>query len=267
MDISTIVGLIIAFGGLLGGYAVEKGNVASLVSLSPFLIVFGGTLGATILSCGFHDLFAAMKSFVDSLFTKNLPNPEKLIKKLCDIAEISRREGLVKLQTVLNDPDLSSDNYLPLKEGIVLALEMKSMDEIRDAMESDIASFSLQKQLQIEAFQSAGGYSPTMGVIGTVMGLVQVLGNMESAEELTAAIGVAFIATLYGVVFANLIYLPIANRLKAVLKRERVYREMMIEGVCLIVSGKSPRDVENQLSLYYHAFPGKEKLYKQGINN
>lgn len=184
-----------------------------------------------------------------------------------EMADLCRREGLLKLQTMLNDADLNNDNYLPLKEGMVLTLDMKSGEEIRDAMESDIASYKLQKQLEIDVFQGAGGYSPTMGVIGTVMGLVQVLGHMANADELVKAIGAAFIATLYGVVFANLIYLPAANRLKTTLKRQTVFREMMIEGMCLIASGKSSRDVENQLSLHYHAFPGGEKKYKEGINN
>lgn len=267
MDISTLIGLIVAFGSLIGGYIMENGAVASLLSVSSLMIVVGGTVGATILSCGLHDLIAAIQSLMNSFFTKNAPDPEKLIKKLSEMADLCRREGLLKLQSMLNDSDLNSDNYLPLKEGMVLTLDMKSGEEIRDAMESDIASYKLQKQLQIDVFQNAGGYSPTMGVIGTVMGLVQVLGNMSNADELVKAIGAAFIATLYGVVFANLIYLPFSNRLKTVLKRQVAFREMMIEGMCLIASGKSSRDVENQLSLYYHAFPGGEKKYKEGINN
>lgn len=150
---------------------------------------------------------------------------------------------------------------------MILTLDMKSAEEIEAAMSSDIQSYSLQKQMEIDVFQGAGGFSPTMGVIGTVMGLIQVLGNMSDAEELVASIGVAFVATLYGVVFANLIYFPAANRLKATLKRQKVFREMMVDGICLIASGKSSRDIENQLSLYYHAFPGGEKKYKDGINN
>lgn len=267
MDISTLIGLIVAFGSLIGGYIIEKGVLSSLAAVSPFLIVVGGTIGAVILSCGIHDLIGALKSFVSSLFTKNAPKPEKLIQKMSEMADLCRREGLLKLQTMLTDPDLNNDNYLPLKEGMILTLDMKSAEEIEAAMESDIQTYTLQKQMEIEVFQSAGGFSPTMGVIGTVMGLIQVLGNMSDAAELTKSIGIAFIATLYGVVFANLIYLPAANRLKGILKRQKVFREMMVEGICLIASGKSSRDIENQLALYYHAFPGGEKKYKEGINN
>lgn len=267
MDISTIIGIAVGFGSLIAGYLIEKGVLNSLFLISPFIIVFGGTMGAVILSFGFHDLIGAVKSLLRSFFTKNAPKPEKLIQKVSEMADACRKEGLLKLQTMLNDADLNNDNFLLLKEGMILTLDMKPAEEIAAALESDMQTYSLQKQLEIEVFEGAGGFSPTMGVIGTVMGLVQVLSNMSDAEHLTAAIGVAFVATLYGVVFANLIYIPAANRLKANLKRQKMFREMMVEGICLIASGKSSRDVENQLALYYHAFPGGEKKYKDGINN
>ncbi len=267
MDISTIIGVVVAFGSLILGYMIEKGVISSLFLLSPFIIVFGGTVGALILSFGFHDLIGAVKSLFQSYFTKNAPKPEKLIEKISQMADLCRKEGLLKLQTMLTDPDLNNDNYLLLKEGMILTLDMKSEEEIQSALESDIQTYTMQKQMEIDVFTGAGGFSPTLGIIGTVMGLVQVLSNMSDAEHLTAAIAVAFIATLYGVVFANLIYLPAANRLKNVLKRQKVFREMMVDGICMIASGKASRDVENQLSLYYHAFPGGEKKYKEGINN
>ncbi len=267
MDISTIIGLVVAFGSLIAGYLIEKGVLSSLFLISPFIIVFGGTMGAVILSYGFHDLIGAVKALVRSFFTKNAPKPEQLIQKVSEMAELCRREGLLKLQTMLTDADLNNDNYLLLKEGMILTLDMKPAEEIEAALESDMQTYTMQKQLEIEVFQGAGGFSPTLGIIGTVMGLVQVLSNMSDAEHLTAAIAVAFIATLYGVVFANLIYLPAANRLKTTLKRQKVFREMMVQGILLIASGKSSRDVENQLALYYHAFRGGEKKYKDGINN
>ncbi|HEX2985609.1 MAG TPA: MotA/TolQ/ExbB proton channel family protein [Caproiciproducens sp.] len=267
MDISTFVGTIIAFACVIAGFLMEKGTLGSLVQVSAFLIVFGGTWGAVIASFGFHDLIGAFKSLLNSFFNKNNPQPEKLIQKIAEMADACRKEGLLKLQTMLNDSDINSDIYLPLKEGMILTLDMKPAEEIASAMESDLQTFTLQKQMEIEIFQGAGGFSPTLGIIGTVMGLVQVLGNMTDAAELTKSISSAFIATLYGICFANLLYFPAANRLKACLKRQKVFREMMVEGVCLIASGKSARDVENQLSLYYHAFPGGEKKYKDGINN
>lgn len=267
MDISTILGLVIAFGALIFGYVLEDGSVSSLFLPSPFIIVFGGTMGAVILSYGFHDIVRALKSLFSSFLRKNDPDPETLIKKVSEMADLCRREGLLRLQTLLTDSLINNENYLLLKEGMVLTLDMKGQEEIQDALESDLQSYSAQKQREIEVFEGAGGFSPTLGIIGTVMGLVQVLSNLSDAEHLTAAIAVAFIATLYGVVFANLIYLPCANRLKGVLKRQQIFRSMMIDGICMIASGKSSRDIENKLSLYYHAFPGGEKKYRDGINN
>lgn len=267
MDFSIMVGIVVAFGSLIAGFMLEKGIINSLFLISPFIIVFGGTLGAVILSYGFRDLIGAVKSLFQSYFSKNAPNPKNLIKKISTMAELCRKEGLLSLQKMLTDPDINNDNYLLLKEGMILTLDMKSEEEIRDAMESDIQTYSMQKQIEIDVFQGAGGFSPTLGIIGTVMGLVQVLSTMSDAEQLTGSIAVAFIATLYGVVLANLIYIPAANRLKSFLKRQKVFREIMVDGICLISSGKSQRDIENRLSLYYHAFPGGEKEYKDGINN
>jgi chemotaxis protein MotA len=267
VDISSIIGLIIGFGSLIAGFLLEKGTLGSLFVFSPAVTIIGGTIGAVVLSCGFSDIANAMKAFIQSLFKKNAPNPEKLIQKVSEMADACRKEGLLKLQTMLTDPDLNNDIYLPLKEGMILTLDMKPAEEIAAAMEADIDTFKMKRQLEIDVFDRAGGFSPTLGVIGTVMGLIQVLGNMTDAAELTRNIATAFIATLYGVALANLVYIPFANRLKNDLKRQVVFREMMVEGVCLIASGKSARDVENQLSLYYHAFPGGEKKYKAGINN
>jgi len=267
VDISTIIGLVIAFGSLVLSYTIEKGVISSLFLLSPFITVFGGTMGAVILSFGFDGLTGAVKSLFKSYSSKNAPKPEALIAKVSEMADLCRKEGLLKLQTLLTDPDLNSDKYLLLKEGMILTLDMKPAEEIQSALESDLQTYNLQKQLEIDVFEGAGGFSPTMGVIGTVMGLVQVLSNMTDAASLTASIAVAFIATLYGVVFANMIYIPAANRLKTALKREKIFREMMVDGISMIASGKGSRDIENNLSLYYHAFVGGDKKYKEGINN
>jgi chemotaxis protein MotA len=106
-----------------------------------------------------------------------------------------------------------------------------------------------------------------MGVIGTVMGLVQVLANMSNAEELAASIATAFVATLYGVAFANLIYMPIVNKLKGNLKRQKMQKEIIVDGICMMVKGEAARNIENKLALYYQAYPNGDKKYKQGIEN
>ena len=267
MDISTFVGLLIAFGALIGGYVIDGGRVASLVLLSPFVIVFGGTLGAVVISYGIPDTARALRALFASYSKKNRPDPEGLIQKICSMADLCRSEGLLELQTFLSDPELETGNYLLLKEGMILATDTKNVDSMQETMETDIRSYTLSRQMEIDVFEGAGGFSPTLGIIGTVMGLVQVLSNISDAEHLTQAIAVAFIATLYGVVFANILYLPAANHLKSCLKRQTIFREMIVDGMCMLASGESSRNIENKLSLYYHAFPGCEQKYKAGIEN
>ncbi len=267
MNISVIIGLILAFGSLIFGYTLEEGQLSALILLSPFVIVFGGTWGAVILSNNLSDIQQAFKSLLASYTTNMSKAPELIITKITSIADVCRQSGLLKLEEVLKDPELDRDEYLILKEGIVLTLEGKSADDMRDVLDSNIHAFTIQKQQEIAVLTGAGGFSPTLGIIGTVMGLIHVLGNMTDTESLTSSISVAFIATLYGVVFANLLYLPAANRLKSYLKRQQVLKEMMAEGICLIAKGESSRNIVNKLSLYYQAFAGQEKKYKEGVIN
>ena len=267
MKFSVFIGLLIAFGGLIAGYLLEGGVLQSLVLLSPFLIVFCGTWGATIMSYGLNGTLAAFRAFAQSLSKKEYSDPEKLIKILSDMSEKCRRGGLLALQEIMNSNELEDDQYLLLKEGMILAMDMKNSEEMRDVLGANIQAYATKRQLEISVFEGAGGFSPTLGIIGTVMGLVEVLSHIESAEKLAGAIAVAFIATLYGVVFANLIYLPMANKLKTDLKRRKIFMQMMVDGISLVASGESPRNLENKLSLYYLAFPNCEKKYKEGINN
>lgn len=266
MDIAVILGLAISFGSLIVGYTLEHGVLSSLFLLSPFIIVFGGTVGAVVLSFKLTDITSAIKSLVNSFFNKSNGDPAKVISKITIMADQCRQGGLLKIQGLLDDPDLSSEDYLILKEGMVLALDMKTADEIQYALESDIRTYTAQKQMEIAVFTSAAGFSPTLGVIGTVMGLIQVLSNMTDAAALTASIGVAFVATLYGVVLANLVYMPFASRLKSVLKRQQIVKEMMMEGICMIARGEASRGIENKLSVYYQVFPHGAKKYKEGIS-
>jgi chemotaxis protein MotA len=269
MDISTIVGLLIAVGGIIAGYILDEGIVSALIKLSPFLVVVVGTIGVVITSFGLGDVFNAVKALFKSYSSKSKPDPEALIKKICDLADLCRSQGLLQLQSKLNDSDLNNENYLMLKEAMVLATDTKNTETMQETLQADIASYTQKKQLEIDIFTEAGGYSPTLGIIGTVMGLVQVLGSMSESgtADLISGIASAFIATLYGIFFANVIYLPAANHLKTCLKRQLVFRDMIVDGMCMLASGESSRNIENKLALYYHAFPNCEDKYKAGIEN
>lgn len=267
MDISTIVGLLVSLLGIIAGYIVDEGNLAALFKLSPFLVVVVGTIGVVIISYGLSDTMQAVKSLFQSYSKKNQPDPDKLIKKICELADICRSQGLLQLQAKMNDADLNGENFLMLKEAMVLATDTKNMETMQETLQADVSSYTQKKQIEIDVFTEAGGFSPTLGIIGTVMGLVQVLAQMSDAQKLAASIASAFIATLYGIFFANIVYLPAANHLKLCLKRQLIYRDMIIDGMCMLASGESSRNIENKLALYYHAFPGGEKKYKAGIEN
>lgn len=268
MIVSILVGFLLAFGGLLVGYAMDKGSVNSLILLSPFLIVFCGTWGAEIVSFGLSDVVSAFKAVFQNISKKNNPDPTFLIDKLCKMSDICRQDGTLKLESMLSDSDFNNPQYLLLKEGIILSLDLNaSKNQMEDVLAADVFANTAKRQMQIDIFEGAAGYSPTMGVIGTVMGLVQVLSHITDAKGLVESIATAFIATLYGVVFANLIYMPLANQLKVTMKREKVFKQMIIDGIGMVVHGESSRNIANKLALYYQAFAHCEKKYRNGIRD
>ena len=265
VEFTLLIGVVLAFAALILGYSIEGGSITSLFLISPVIVVLGGTLSAVIASFSLKDIINALKSIAGSFSKRSVADPTKMIAMISSLSEICRKDGILKLEGELQKPEMKGDEFLFLKEGLILIIEGRPEDEIQYILESDIRSYALQKQIEISVFEAAGGYSPTMGVIGTVMGLVQVLSNMSDAAELAASIATAFVATLYGVVFANIIYLPMANKLKSILKRQKVQKEMTVDGVCMIASGVGTRSIQNRLSLYYQAFPDGKKKYREGI--
>ncbi len=265
MDFAIVIGIVFGLGALLMGFILEHGVLSSLLLISPAVIVIGGTIGATIASTNLLDVLNALKAVGKSF--KPSGNPGEIIETVSEFSDIARKEGITALESAMGKLPMNTDEQYLMKEGIILILEMKSVEQIRNILENEVHSYTTKKHIEIGVFESAGGFSPTMGIIGTVMGLINVLSNMGSPDELTKSIAVAFIATLYGVVLANIIYLPIANKLKSNLKRETIIREMIIDGVCMIASGSISRDVKNQLSLYFNAFANGNKKYREGIDN
>lgn len=268
MDVSLIIGVIFSFGALFAGFLLEGGNVHSLFLESPIIIVLGGTIGVIMSSFSFHDIGQAFKTLGRTFNPKANGNPDEVIDIIANLSDRCRREdGIRAMEAALTDPNLNASQYLLLKEGLILILERKTVEEIQYILDADIRAYVTQKQIEISVFESAGGYSPTLGIIGTVLGLIQVLSNFSSPEELTTSIAVAFVATLYGVAFANLVFLPMASKMKIYLKRQRIIKEMIVDGVCMIANGSISRDVKNELSLYYNAFPNGGKKYRDGIEN
>jgi chemotaxis protein MotA len=268
VDISLFLGIIVGFFCVLCGFRLEGGSFKALFLFSPALIVIGGTVGTIISSFSFKDIIQAFKSLFKSFKAKPLDNASVIIEKISELSEAYKRGGTRGLEEAINNAEFDGDEYLMLKAGIILIQESRTTEEIQYILESDIRAFTLQRQIEISVFEGAGGFSPTLGIIGTVMALVVVLAaGFSNVEKLTESIATAFIATLYGIALANLAYLPMANRLKTILKRQRIHKEMILDGVCMISKGEMPRNVQNKLALYYQAFPDGRKKYKEGVEN
>ena len=244
-DSSTIIGVAGGFAVLILGFILEGGNPAHLISISSLVIIIGGTSGALIASFNIKTVMSIGKYLADSMKAANGPSQE-LIIEIISFAEKARREGLL----VLEDEVEKLDDPFEQK-GIKMMVDGVDPEIIRHTLEKDIEIFEERKKYEHSVFEAAGGFSPTMGIIGTVMGLVLVLGNLGgSASELGHSIAAAFIATLYGIAFANVFWLPVGLKLKMKAKEEVLRLEMIMVGVLSIQSGDNPSLLKERLVAY-----------------
>jgi len=241
IDILTILGLIIGVSAILLGQQLEGGKLSTLINGPAALIVIGGTLGAVMLQSPMMVFIRAIKM---SWWTISTPqfDSEAVIQKIINWSNIARREGLLGLE---NLEDAEKDPFS--KKGLQLLIDGSEPESIRNIMEVDIhtrESFDIQAA---RVYESMGGYSPTIGIIGAVLGLIQVMGNLSDPSKLGGGIAVAFVATIYGVALANLVFLPIANKLKSIVLTDAHYSEMIVEGLVSIAEGENPRNIETKL--------------------
>ncbi len=244
MDLTAVVGLVLAVVALVGGFVLEGGHIGALFQLTAALIVFGGTVGATILSFSFNDLKVVPRLLAVAFF-RNPPNPAETIELVVRLAEEARREGLLYLENRLEEID---DPFL--RKGIQLVVDGTDPDLVRNILEVELYSIQDRHQTGAGIFEAAGGYAPTMGIIGTVMGLVHVLGSIDKPENLGPAIALAFIATLYGVSSANVFWLPIAAKLQNLSKKELLLRQLMLEGIVSLQAGYNPILIRERLTAF-----------------
>jgi chemotaxis protein MotA len=241
MDLAPAIGIGAGFGVVVVANILEGGNPMSLILLPPMLLVFGTTLLVTMAGGTMDDAKTAAKSFVRA-FTGNVQPPDTLVPQVVELAERARREGLLALEDSVRDVD---DDFL--KRGVTMAIDGTDPEELREILECEVhAKRSADKQAA-KFWADAGAYAPTIGIIGTVMGLVHVLENLAAPEELGHLIAAAFVATLWGVTSANVIFLPLGNRLKRLGELEAVRMELTIEGVAAIQAGSNPRMVAQKL--------------------
>lgn len=244
MDITTIGGLVIALGAIISGILIEGGNLGSYVGISAAVIILGGTIGAVTISFPMKVL-----SQVPSLLTNALTNQSHdipgTIRKIVEFSERARREGILCLEAELANV---KDEFL--KYGLQMVIDGTDPQLVRDTLQTKLAFIGERHHQGAQVFEAAGGFAPTMGIIGTVLGLINVLSNMKDPSKLGEAIALAFIATLYGISSANLVWLPIANKLKNKHQEEQIIKEIMLEGVLCLQSGDNPRMVEQKLKAF-----------------
>lgn len=244
MDITTVIGLVLGVMSLLGGFMAEGGHASSLLSPTAALIVFGGTFGAVALATPMEQLKELGKT-LKIAFTFKPKDPMETINELVSLATTARREGILALEEKIETYD---DEFF--KNGIRLVVDGVDPDLVRSMLETELHFIEQRHEKGAQPLDQAGGFAPTMGIIGTVMGLVHVLGNLSNVDTLGPQIATAFIATLYGVASANVIYLPLATKLKNRSKQEVLIRELMIEGILSIQAGENPNILAQKLKAF-----------------
>jgi chemotaxis protein MotA len=226
---------------ITGNLLLEGGNLGQVLQPTAAMIVFGGTLGAVLIQ---YPLSVALSAFrrLAQVFVEPAQNAQSTIELLVKYANQARREGIISL-----DKELAAIPDPFLRRALMLAVDGTDPQELRNTMELELDNKEEQEEKIPQLFESAGGFSPTIGIIGAVLGLIQVMQHLDKIDEVGRGIAVAFVATLYGVGAANLILLPAAGKLKIRIRDEQIIREMMLEGVVSILEGMNPRVLEGKL--------------------
>lgn len=244
MDKISVLGLLLGVVAIVGGQFLEGGHVASLAQPTALLIVLGGTLGAIMLQSPYA-IFARGMRMVGWVWYPPVIDYPRLIKQISTWSQISRREGLLALENMVG---ALKDDFT--RKGLQLLVDGTEPERLREVLEVEISTYEEQMKLSARIWEAAGGYAPTIGILGAVLGLIQVMENLSDPSKLGAGIAVAFVATIYGVGLANLVFLPIANKLKAHINRLVVQREMIVDGLVGIANGDNPRIIESRLQGY-----------------
>jgi chemotaxis protein MotA len=242
MDLAVIIGVIVAFASIFTAAFMEGGSPFVIFVVPPMLLVFGGTLGAAVAGGTLKDA-KGIVGLLKKAFTAKITPPDEAVATLVSLAERARKEGLLALEDAVKDVD---DPFL--KQGLGLAIDGTDPDEVRGILEAQVDAKKAVDKAGAKIFGDMGGYSPTIGIIGTVFGLVHVLENLSKPEQLGHLIAGAFIATLWGVMSANVLFLPLSARLKRLSELEVGHMEVVIEGVAAIQAGANPRVVAQRLS-------------------
>lgn len=244
MDFATVGGIILAIGSLILGFTMDGGSIAALIQVNAIILILGGTLGATMTSVGMREFLSIGRYFQKALFTKR-HDPLATIDQLVELATVARREGILALEERV---EAFEEPFL--KNGIQFVVDGVDPELVKNMLETELAYLESRHEAGAKVFEAAGGFAPTMGIIGTVMGLVHVLGNLKNVDQLGPQIATAFTATLYGVASANVLWLPIAAKLKRRSADEVLRLEILIEGILSIQAGENPKILGQKLRAF-----------------
>lgn len=244
IDVLTLAGIFIGLLAIFGGNILEGGHTGSLLQLTAFIIVFGGTVGAVMVQTPLPVFLRALRC-ARWVFAPPGLSLSGMIEKISEWSQVSRREGLLGLQAVADE-----EADLFAQKGLQLLVDGSEPEAIRRILEVELTSEEEVNLQAAKVYEGFGGYSPTIGIIGAVMGLIHVMENLADPSALGPGIAVAFVATIYGVGLANLLFLPMANKLKALVAGQSRFKEMVIDGLVAIAEGENPRNIEMKLQAY-----------------
>jgi len=246
MDILSLVGIVLAFGAMIGGSILKGSGVKALLGAAAFVIVVMGTTASILVQTPMPVFLRALKIF-KWIFKPPELNPQGVIDKIVEWSNIARKQGLLGLESAVES---EPDDFM--KKGLQSLVDGGEPEAIRNLLEVDLETREHFDNSAAKVFESFGIYAPTLGIIGAVMGLMAVMQNLNDPSKLGHGIAAAFIATLYGIGLANLFFLPFASKLKSVIHNQTQVRQMTIEGIIAIAQGENPRNIEAKLKGYMH---------------
>lgn len=244
MDFGSLIGIAIALGGIVGGQLLEGGYAGSLLQSAAFLIVLGGTAGAVLVQSPGRVFMRGLRMLKWVVLPPESA-PQRVISEILRWSQAARKEGLLSLEQQAN---IAEDAFA--RKGLRLLVDGTEPEKLREAMEVEIITFEEYHRQAARIWEAAGGYAPTIGILGAVLGLIHVMENLGEPGRLGSGIAVAFVATIYGVGLANLVFLPVANKLKTLIARQVLMREILVDGLMAIANGENPRSIENRLLGY-----------------
>jgi chemotaxis protein MotA len=253
MNFGPVIGIVFALLMILVGNALEGGHLSSIVGGPAFMIVIGGTVGAVMVQYPLSTCAQALKAAA-GLFKKPAIDPEKLIEEIVEYANKARRDGILALEK-----NVETASHPFLAKALMMAIDGADSATLRDTMEISMGQEEHHAEDAAKVFEAAGGYCPTIGIIGAVLGLIHVMSNLSDIGAVGSGIAAAFVATIYGVAASNILFLPFAGRIKMAIHAETVLKEIMLTGVLAIQEGMNPKTVRDRLSGFLHHPEGKKK--------